>query len=342
MRIVLIGCGVVGQSLLKILSHLKTELVRKHDLHPKVVAVADKGGAAINLKGLNLERMLFLKTQKGTVAACNSCGRLGMSSLDVIESVEAEVLVEATSTNVKDGEPGLSNIKTALRTGKHVITTNKGPLALAMPVLTELAERNEVYFRFSGAVGAGTPILDLAKRCLSGDRIISIRGILNGTTNYSLTEMEEKRITLQQALANAQKLGYAEADVSMDVDGIDSACKLVIMANWIMNKRFTLRNVDIQGVRGVTLKDLQEATRKGCMLKLIASIINDDLKVKPTEIARHDPLCVNGVLNAVTFVSKFAGEITIIGRGAGGMETSSAILRDLLDVKQDSASKRTV
>jgi len=342
MRIILIGCGVVGRSLLEILSHRKAELVRNYDLHPEVVAVVDKGGATINLKGLSLERMLLLKTREGTVAACPRCGHFGMSALDVIESVEAEVMVEATPTNVEDGEPGLSNIKTAFKTGKHVITTNKGPLSLAMPALTELAEHNEVYFRFSGTVGAGTPILELAKRCLLGDRIISIRGILNGTTNYSLTEMEEKRITFQQALANAQKLGYAEADPSMDADGIDSACKLVIIANWIMNKKVALKNVNIQGVRDVTLKDLEKATRKGCTIKLIGSIINDDLKVKPTEIARHDPLCVRGVLNAVTFVSEFAGEETIIGRGAGGKETGSAILRDLLDIKQNSASKLTV
>jgi len=297
------------------------------------VAIVDKGGAAVNPRGLNLEEMLSLKVEKNTVAASREYGRPDMPALDVIESVEAEAMVEATPTNIKDGEPGLSHIKTAFRTRKHVVTTNKGPLALALPVLTELAEYNKVYLRFSGTVGAGTPVLDLAKKCLLGDRIISIRGILNGTTNYILTEMDEKHITFKQALENAQKLGYAEADPSMDIDGIDAACKLVIMANWIMNKKVTLKDVSVQGIRNVTPQALEEVAKKGCTIKLIGSI-NDDLKVMPTEISRNDPLSVGGVLNAVTFVSEFAGEETVIGRGAGGMETASAILRDLLDIKQ--------
>jgi len=261
--------------------------------------------------------------------------------LEMIESVEAEALVEATPTNIRDGEPGLSHIKAAFKTGKHVVTTNKGPLALALPALTELADYNKVCLRFSGTVGGGTPILELAKKGLLGDRIVSIRGILNGTTNYILTEMDEKHITFQQALEEAQEKGYAEADPSMDIDGIDAACKLVIMANWIMNKKVTLKDVHIQGIRNISSKELEEAAKKGCTLKLIGSI-DDSLKVKPREIPRHDPLCVGGALNAVTFVSEFAGEETIIGRGAGGMETASAVLRDLLYIKQDLATKLIV
>jgi len=333
MRIILIGHGVVGQSFSRILLRRQAELIRDYGFHPKVVAIVDKGGAAVNPRGLNLEETLSLKVEKGTVAADRECGHPNMRALDVIESVEAEVMVEATPTNIKDGEPGLSHIKKAFRTGKHVVTTNKGPLALALPVLTELAEYNKVYLRFSGTVGAGTPVLDLAKKCLLGDRIISIRGILNGTTNYILTEMDEKHNTFQQALENAQKLGYAEAEPSMDIDGIDAACKLVIMANWIMNKKVTLKDVCVQGIRNVAPQALEEAAKKGCTIKLIGSI-NDDLKVMPTEISRNDPLSVGGVLNAVTFVSEFAGEETVIGRGAGGMETASAVLRDLLDIKQ--------
>jgi len=338
MRIILIGCGVVGQSFARILIRREAELVQDYGFRPRVVAMVDKGGAAINPKGLDLEKMLSLKVEKGTVAASPEFGHLAMSALDVIESVEAEALVEATPTNIKDGEPGLSHIKTAFKTGKHVVTTNKGPLALALPALTELADYNNVHLRFSGTVGAGTPVLQLAKKCLLGDRIVSIRGILNGTTNYILTEMDEKHITFEQALRNAQKLGYAEADPSMDVDGLDAACKLVIIANWIMNKKVTLKDASIQGIRNVTIQALEEAAKKGCTIKLIASV-NDNLSVKPTEISRHDPLSVMGVLNAVTFVSEFAGEETLIGRGAGGMETASAILRDMLDIKQNLATK---
>jgi len=338
MRIILIGYGVVGQSLTKIFIQRGDELIKNYGFHPRIVAIADRGGAALDPKGLDLERTLSLKVERGTVAAHHELGNPGMSALSVIENVDAEAVVEATPTNIKNGEPGLSHIKTALKTGKHVVTTNKGPLALALPALTELADYNKVCLRFSGTVGGGTPVLDLAKRCLMGDKILSIRGILNGTTNYILTEMDEKRVTFEKALKKAQELGYAEADPSMDVDGIDAACKVVIMANWIMNKRVTLKDVSVQGIRSVTLKDLESAAKKKCTIKLIGSI-GEKLKVAPTEISKRDPLCVGGVLNAVTFVSEFAGEETIVGRGAGGMETASAILRDLLDIKQNLATK---
>jgi homoserine dehydrogenase len=339
MRIILIGYGVVGQGLTSILQRRHAETVKDYGFNPKIVAVVDKGGAAISPRGLTLDKLQALKNN-GSIATDPEFGHPKMTAIDVVESVEAEVVVEATSTNVKNAEPALSYITKAFKTGKHVVTTNKGPLALAMPALTELAEYNNVYLRFSGTVGGGTPMLEFAKRCLAGDKILAIKGILNGTTNYILTEMAEKHLTFQQALADATKLGYAETDPSMDVDGIDTACKVVIMANWIMNKKLTLKNVNIKGIRDVSLNALDEAAKKGSTIKLIGSIDSDKKPtVAPTEISKRDPLCVSGVLNAVTFVSQFAGEETLIGRGAGGMETASAVLRDLLDIRHKLATK---
>ena len=338
MRIILVGWGVVGQSFAQIITQRKKELAKKYGFRPRIVAIVDKKGAAINPKGLDLEEMLTLKKDKGTVAASSQYGRPDMTALEAIESVEAEAIVEVTPTNIETAEPGLSYIKTAFRTGKHVVTTNKGPLALALPALTELADYNNVCLRFSGTVGAGTPILEFAKNCLQGDKIVSVRGILNGTTNYILTEMDEKHITFDEALKAAQKLGYAEADPTMDVDGNDAAAKLVIMANWIMNKKVTIDDVKIRGIRDVSAQDIADAKEKGCTIKLIGSI-EESLKVEPTQISKHDPLAVDGALNAVTFVSESAGEQTIIGLGAGGVETASAVLRDLLDIKQTIANK---
>jgi homoserine dehydrogenase len=187
-------------------------------------------------------------------------------------------------------------------------------------------------------VGAGTPFLEFAKKCLQGDKILSIKGILNGTTNYILTEMDEKHIKFDEALKAAQKLGFAEADPTMDVDGYDAAAKLVIMANWIMDKKVTIKDIEIRGIRDVSSKNIEEASSKGDTIKLIGSI-GETLKVEPTQISKHDPLAVDGALNAVTFVSESAGEQTIIGLGAGGVETASAVLRDLLDIKQNIANK---
>jgi homoserine dehydrogenase len=337
MRIILVGWGVVGQSFARIIVQRKKELAKKYGFRPRIVAIVDKQGAAINPKGLDLEKMLALKKEKGTVAASKQHGHPEMSALEVIDSVEAEAMVEVSPTNIETAEPGLSYIKTAFRTGKNVVTTNKGPLALALPALTELADYNNVFLRFSGTVGAGTPVLEFAKNCLKGDKLLSIKGILNGTTNYILTEMNEKNITFNQALKAAQELGFAETDPTMDVDGYDAAAKLVIMANWIMDKKVTIRDVKIKGIRDVSSQTIKAASKKGDTIKLIGTV-NETIEVKPIQISKHDPLAVDGVLNAVTFVSESAGEQTIVGLGAGGVETASAVLRDLLDIKQNIAS----
>ncbi len=339
MRIILVGFGVVGKGVASILARRYSEKVKDYGFNPKIVAIADIDGAVINPRGLSTEKLEAIRKRGFPISKDPDFGHPRMSALEVIKSVEAEVVVEITPVNIKNGEPALSHITEAFKTGKHVVTTNKGPLALAMPALTELADYNNVYLRFSGTVGGGTPMLEFAKRCLAGDKILAIRGILNGTTNYILTEMSQNRVTFQEALMNAQKLGYAEREPSMDIDGFDTACKVVILANWIMNKKITLEDVDRTGIRDVSLKALDEASKRGNTIKLIGSIDGDRPTVKPTEIPKNNPLCVSGVLNAVTFFTEFAGEQTLVGRGAGGMETASAILRDLLDIRHNLASK---
>ncbi len=337
LRIILVGWGVVGKSFAQMMVDREKELAKQFGFRARIVAIVDKDGAAIDPKGLDLKRLLRPETRV-TVSVDPQVGRPAMTALEVIENVEAETVIEVTPTNIQNGEPALSHIKAAFRTKKNVVTTNKGPLALALPALTELADHNNVHLRFSGTVGGGTPVLEFAKKCLMGDKILSIKGILNGTTNYILTAMDEKQQTFEHALSDAQKLGFAEANPTMDVDGFDAAAKLVIMANWIMDKKVTLRNVKITGIRNVTAKDLAEASKEGCTIKLVGTI-GETIKVEPTQISRHDPMNVGGALNAVTFTSESAGEQTIIGLGAGGIETASSVLRDLLDIKQNIATK---
>jgi homoserine dehydrogenase len=339
MRIILVGFGTVGKSVTTVLARRVTEKTKDYGFNPKIVAIADIDGAVIEPRGFTPQKLEAIRQKGYPISADPEFGHPGMAALDVIESVEAEVVVEVTPVNIKNGEPALAHITKAFKTGKHVVTTNKGPLALAMPALTELAEYNNVYLRFSGTVGGGTPMLEFAKRCLAGDKILAIQGILNGTTNYILTEMSQNKVSFQEALTNAQKLGYAEREPSMDIDGFDTACKVVILANWIMNKKITLKDVDRTGIRDVSLQALEEASKRGSTIKLIGSIEGGKATVKPTEIPRSNPLCVSGVLNAVTFSCEYAGEQTIVGKGAGGVETASAVLRDLLDIRHKLADR---
>ncbi len=333
LRVIVVGYGVVARSFTEILTVRKRELLERYGIHPRVVAIVDRGGSAVNPKGFDLGEVGRIKKERGTVAATPEYGSPGMSAVEVIDQVDAEVIVEATPTDLETGEPGMSYIEAALKAGRHVVTVNKGPLALALPALTEMAKYNGVFLRFSGTVGGGTPILDFGKRCLTSDRLLAIEGILNGTTNFMLTEMSRHGLTFEEALRLAGEKGYAEADPSLDVDGLDSAAKLVIMANWLTGKEVTLKDVAIKGIRDVEPKDLKDAAGRGCAIKLIGRI-DGELNVAPVEIKSDDPICVGGTLNAVRFHSEFAGEEIIIGKGAGGPETASAVLRDLLDIRE--------
>jgi homoserine dehydrogenase len=333
MRMVVVGFGTVGQNLARILQSKEKQLLREFGFHPRIVAVVDRSGAMIDPRGLDLNRALTVKQTRGSVAQDSKLGLQGANAKEVIEGVEAEVVLELTPTNIADGEPGLSHIKAALRSRRHVITTNKGPLAIAMPSLMEMASYNKVLLKFSGTVGGGTPILHFAKKCFNGNKIESLRGILNGTTNYILTRMAESSASLDTALKEAQASGYAEADPSYDIDGVDTACKLVILANWVMGRESSIKDVEIEGIRKVKSEDLEKAKGKNSQVKLIGSI-GDEIRVQPEPIPRSHPLCVGGTLNAVSFETELMGEVTIVGKGAGGVETASAVLRDIVDVRR--------
>ena len=331
MRLILLGFGVVGQSFVKLLVSHSTDLYNVYGIKPKVVACADNGGIVTCDQGLNLDRLLNVKKKKKSVA---QYGPRGSTSeiVDVIENLDAEVVIELTPTNITDGEPGKNHIITAMKSGKNVITVNKGPLALEFPSLIELAEYNRIAFKFSGTVGGGTPILEFAKRCLRGDRIISFEGILNGTTNYILSKMYEG-LNFSQALRDASEKGYAEKDPTLDIEGYDAVAKLVIASNFVMNLKSTINDVRRTGIRDVLASEVVNERKKGNAIKLIASCDGKKLIVGPKPVSTKDPICVDGILNAITFTCQHSGQQTIIGKGAGGMETASSILRDLIDIR---------
>jgi len=333
MKIIMIGFGVVGQSIAEILTLRSVELKEEYGINPKVVAIVDRRGAATSKEGIDLRKALETKKSMGSISALQGIGKLGYTALDVLEGVDGDLVIEVTPTNVETGEPGLTHIKTALSLGRHIVTTNKGPLALALPNLLELSRKNDACLRFSGAVGGGIPVLAFAKRCLLGEKIIAIRGVLNGTTNYVLWKMAEEHVDLERALEEARKLGYAEANVSYDLDGIDAACKLVILANWVMNFKARLSDVEIQGINGITLQEIMDADRENSAVRLVGSIDNG-ITVSPRRISKRDPLCVNAAYNAIQFTTAYSGQHILIGKGAGGQETAVSVIRDILDIQQ--------
>ncbi len=335
MRVVLIGFGVVSRSFAEIIHTQASGLTRDYGLRPRVVGIVDSRGAATSADGIDIQTALKSKEATGTLEELGpNIYTEGKGALDVIREVDCEVVVEATPSELTTGEPGLSHVRTAMKEGRHVICVNKGPLALAMPALMELANHNDIKFKFSGTVGGGTPVLDLAKKCLEGCTINSIKGILNGTCNYILTKMTSEGVEMKDALAEAQRLGYAEADPTADVDGFDSACKLVITSNYVLGTSLSVKDVDITGITGVTKEDIAAAEADAKAMKLIG-FVGDRARVAPELVPVTHPLNVSGTFNAITFDTDPAGEITLVGKGAGGRETASSVLRDLIEIRKD-------
>ena len=334
MRVLLVGFGVVSQSFAELVDHEAKKLDHDYGLRPKIVGIVDRKGAAISPAGVDVKKALNSKKRSGTLEGLgHEVYHEGRTGIDAIKDVECEVVIEATPTELTKGEPGLSHVKTAMMEGRHVICTNKGPLAIAMPALIELAHHNGVVFKFSGTVGGGTPILDFAKKCLEGSKIKSISGILNGTSNYVLSKMTAEGVAMKEALAEAQKLGYAEADPTYDVGGFDTACKLVITSNYVLGTSMSIRDLDIKGIAEVSKSDIEGARMRGNVIKLIGKV-EKAARVAPQEIPMTHPLNVSGTFNAVSFDTYPAGEITLVGKGAGGKETASSVLRDLIEVRR--------
>jgi homoserine dehydrogenase len=333
-RLALVGFGRVAQGLARILVEKRSHLKRQYDFDYKVVAVADTiKGSVMSQRGLRLERLLALAREKASIKDYKG-GTSGLSATETIAATDANVLVEATWTNLVDGEPGLTHIRKALSKGLHVVTSNKGPIALAYHELAAMARRRGCHLRFEGTVLSGTPAISLATEALAGSTINSIRGILNGTTNYILDEMATGR-TYTQALRTAQELGYAEADPSSDVEAWDPAAKITILVNVLMGGRIRPADVVRQGITGITAEDVSDARTEGKRIKLVAKADRDEGRIKaqviPERLGESDLLShVSGVLNAMVLSTDVQPEVAIVGPGAGGDSAGYALLSDLL------------
>jgi len=331
-RLVLAGFGVVGQSFANLLAEERRTLASSYGLVPRLVAVVDSTGCVVDEGGLDVAKLVAGKRKNGSVGARASSGA-GATTAQIIRDVEADVMVETTPTEFRTGEPGLSHIRAAFGSKKSVITCNKGPLGIAFHALRELARHNSVQFRYSGAVGGGTPVLDFGRTCSIGDEITKVTGILNGTCNFILTRMERDRLDFAQALELAKREGYAEADPSLDVNGFDSAVKLAIIANHLGLSRATVRDVKVAGIAEISPERLARAAEKGTAVRLVATADGPRLSVEPTVVPRDDPLCISGPFNAVKFHCAHSGPKVIVGKGAGGPETASSLLRDLIEIR---------
>lgn len=335
-RLALIGFGNVGQGLAQILRDRGDDLARRFGARLVIVAVSDLlKGSVYDPQGLDPARLLDAVGNGGSLSSLGGA-HTGWDALQTITASNADVVVEISYTNLESGEPAIAHIETALKHGRHVVTTNKGPIALKYAALAQLAQAHGVEIGFEGTVMSGTPALRLGMELLAAAGVYRLQGILNGTTNYILTQMS-KGSSYAEALAEAQALGYAEADPSGDVEGFDAAGKVVILANLLMDASLTLKDVDRRGITHLTPEDMRAAQAAGEQWRLIGAVEKTAGRVRasvaPMRLPLGHPLAsISGATNAITYSTELLGEVTLIGPGAGRLETGYALISDLLAI----------
>ena len=332
-RLMLLGFGTVAQGLVEILHSKRQELLDKHNFDFDIVSVVTRSrGTMYHSGGIPTTLLSDLAKTNDPFTRYREDWDTGTA----IRNSEANVVIELTHTNIDSGEPAISYCTAALESGKHVVSGNKGPAALANSALQNLARKNGVRFLNEATVMSGTPVFSLVKHALAGNQILKIRGILNGATNYILSEMEAG-VSFEKAVDTAEKLGYLEADHTADLEGYDALAKVVILANALMGASLKPSNVERQGISKIGATEIQSAKEAGKRWKLIASIESDAnglrASVKPELLDLNDPLAkAMGTTNSITFTTDLLGEVTISGPGAGRTETGYAVLSDLLTI----------
>jgi homoserine dehydrogenase len=340
-KLALIGFGTVGQGLCEILLSKGEQLEVEHGFDWEVVAVSDMlKGSVYSPDGLDVKKLLSLAEAGTSLEEYDGATEKGWDALTTIRESNADIVCEMTYTDVKTGQPATDHCRAALENGKHVVTSNKGPAALFYRELTDMAVKNGVKFLIEGTVMSGTPVVNLARDTLAGNDISAVLGILNGTTNFILTNMEAGR-SYDEVLEEAQKLGYAEADPTADVEGFDALAKVTILANVLMGENVKPDDIPCKGITQITLEDIEKAKGEGKRWKLIGEVKREGGKVSasvsPQMIDLSHPLAgVMGAVNAATFSTDLMGDVTITGAGAGKTETGYSILIDMLEIHRDS------
>lgn len=309
----LVGTGTVGGGCLDILTNHKEEFKRHFGIDLELVRVCSRNPEQAVAHGVE-----DIFTQDYT---------------DIINDPEIDVVIELI------GGTGIAKqvILDALNAGKHVVTANKAVMASAGEEVLGLAGEKELEVAFEASVGGGIPIIQPLKHSLIANEVSTIMGIVNGTTNYMLTRMEQDGLSYDEALKEAQAKGFAEADPTADVDGLDAAAKIAILASIAFNSRVTLDDVYAEGIRRISPTDLAQARNMGYTVKLVAHAHRSEegiaVRVHPTMIPlEHQLATVNGVFNAIYVVGDAVGETMFFGEGAGAGPAASAVMGDVLEV----------
>src|SRR3954451_20860424 len=315
LKVGLAGLGTVGASVVRLIDQQRTALTQRCGRRIEIVAVTARSKSKD--RGVALKKVRWVS-----------------DALALAIDKEIDVFVELMGGA---GDPAKLAVEAALRSGKSVVTANKALLAKHGVKLAALAERHHVALNFEAAVAGGIPIVKTLREGLVGNKLARIYGILNGTCNYILTRMEQEGLSFAECLKDAQRLGYAEANPSFDVDGHDTAQKLAILASLAFGTKVAQSAVYVEGISSIAPEDLRAADDLGYRLKLLGVAVRTakgiEQRVHPTMVPKSSSIAqVMGVTNAVTIDGEGIPPITLVGPGAGGAATASAVVADIADV----------
>ena len=338
MNIALFGYGGVGKAFVRLIAE-KKDLLAGNGLPVSLICVAGRNGGICDKNGIDTDELAaFSKT--GTELSGFGGFSANISADTVITSGITDLAVVATPTNKKTGQPGLDIIRKLLTAGINVVTADKGPVLLAFDELTELAKSRRVQFAAGCTAGGALPAVNGGMADMAGARIKTIEGIFNGTSNYILDRMEQEGISLQEALEDAVRSGIAEADPSIDIEGYDTAIKLLILAKMHMGVKASLDHVKVQGISGLTTEDIQKAKKAGYRYRLMGRAVKrengrTDLWTGPVAVWPDDFFHgVRGKNKAVRFVSDTLGELLMAGGASGTEAAAAALLRDVININR--------
>jgi homoserine dehydrogenase len=315
LKVGLAGLGTVGASVVRLIEQQRTALTQRCGRPIEIVAVTARSKA--KNRGVDLKKLRWVS-----------------DPLALARDPGIDVFVELIGGA---GDPAKGAVEAALKAGKHVVTANKALLAKHGVNLAALAERNHVALNFEAAVAGGIPIVKTLREGLVGNKLARIYGILNGTCNYILTRMEREGLSFADCLKDAQRLGYAEADPAFDIEGHDTAQKLSILASLAFGTKVDPAAIYVEGISSIAPEDLSWADELGYRVKLLGVAVDTgkgiEQRVHPTMVPKDSAIAqVMGVTNAVTVDADAVHAITLVGPGAGGMATASAVVADIGDI----------
>jgi homoserine dehydrogenase len=328
--LVLIGFGHVARRFVRLAREMAEPLDRDHGLTLRICGISTaRHGAAFDMAGIDA------LAAADAVEAGRALGEPRTAS-DLIAAAAnpepAAVLIETTPLNVHTGQPAIDHIRAALGAGMHVATANKGPVAIAWAELDRLARARGLSFLFEGSVMDGIPVFNLVRETMPGVQVRGFRGVVNSTTNHILTMMEDGG-EFGPALEEMQRVGIAEADPALDVDGWDAAAKAAALANVLMQAGLTPAAVDRTGIRNITGADVRNAVSRGRRIRLVATARDGRARVAPEELPSADPLAqLRGMQNAIVFETDLLGDVALTQLGGGLTQTAYALVSDLVTV----------